>query len=69
MYRFSFLAVAAVATLVSACSASSEKDANREYVNAAQKVASAAKSFNEADYSSADKLCREAFAAVQSVIE
>lgn len=69
MYRFSFLAVAALATLVSACSASSEKDANREYVNAAKKVASAAKSFDEADYSSADKLCREAFASVQTIIE
>lgn len=61
--------VAAGAVFVSACSASSEKGANREYVRASANVERAAKAFGEADYKTAKALCDDAVAAVGKIVE
>lgn len=61
--------VAASAAFVSACSASSEKGANREYVGASANVERAAKAFGEADYKTAKNLCDDAVASVRKIVE
>lgn len=61
--------VAASAAFVSACSASSEKGANREYVGASVNVERAAKAFGEADYKTAKNLCDDAVASVRKIVE
>ena len=61
--------VAASAAFVSACSASSEKGANREYVEASANVERAAKAFGEADYKTAKNLCDDAVASVRKIVE
>lgn len=61
--------VAASAAFVSACSASSEKSANREYVGASANVERAAKAFGEADYKTAKNLCDDAVASVRKIVE
>ena len=61
--------VAASAAFVSACSASSEKSANREYVVASANVERAEKAFAEADYKTAKALCDAAVASVRKIVE
>lgn len=61
--------VAASAAFVSACSASSEKGANREYVGASANVERAEKAFAEADYKTAKALCDNAVASVRKIVE
>lgn len=61
--------VAAGAAFASACSASSEKGANREYVEASANVGRAAKAFGAADYKTAKALCDEAAASVGKIVE
>ncbi len=52
-----------------ACGDFSEKNANREYVNAAKRVASAEKAFNTADYALALELCSTAKSDVEKIVE
>ena len=60
---------ATLSAFLAACADSSEKNAGREYVNAARKVSAAAKSFDSADYNTARRLCAEARADVGNIVE
>lgn len=54
---------------VAACADSPEKNAGREYVNAARKVAKAEKAFAAADYKAALELCETARSEVERVVD
>lgn len=53
---------------VSACSASPDKSANREYVAASLEVSRAAQAYDAADYAAAKKLCDSAAAKVAKIL-
>lgn len=55
-------------TAVSACSASPDKSANREYVAASLEVSRAAQAYDAADYAVAKKLCDSAAAKVAKIL-
>lgn len=61
-----FLAASIIA--VSACSASPDKSANREYVAASLEVSRAAQAYDAADYAAAKKLCDSAAAKVAKIL-
>lgn len=58
-----------LSAFLAACADSSEKNAGREYVNAARKVSTAAAAFDSADYSAARALCAEAREDVRNIVE
>ncbi len=58
-----------LSAFLAACADSSEKNAGREYVNAARKVSAAAAAFDSADYTTARTLCAEARADVRNIVE
>lgn len=60
---------ASLAVFVAACADSPEKNAGREYVNAARKVAKAEKAFAAADYKTALELCETARSEVERVVD
>lgn len=60
---------ASLAVFVAACADSPEKNAGREYVNAARKVAKAEKAFAAADYKTALELCENARTEVERVVD
>ena len=60
---------ASLAVFVAACADSPEKNAGREYVNAARKVAKAEKAFAAADYKAALELCETARSEVERVVD
>lgn len=64
---FTIILAASIAA-VSACSASPDKSANREYVAASLEVSRAAQAFDAADYAVAKKLCDSAAAKVAKIL-
>lgn len=68
MQKILTVLLTATAAFVSACSASSEKSANREYVKASAKVEQAAVAFELADYKTAKELCDSAVSDVKKII-
>ncbi len=68
MNKIFTIILAASITAVSACSASPDKSANREYVAASLEVSRAAQAFDAADYAVAKKLCDSAAAKVAKIL-
>ena len=64
---FTIILAASIAA-VSACSASPDKSANREYVAASLEVSRAAQAYDAADYAVAKKLCDSAAAKVAKIL-
>lgn len=64
---FTIILAASIAA-VSACSASPDKSANREYVAASLEVSRAAQAYDAADYAAAKKLCDSAAAKVAKIL-
>ena len=64
---FTIILAASIAA-VSACSASPDKSANREYVAASLEVSRAAQAYDAADYAAAKKLCDSAAAKVARIL-
>ena len=69
MQKIFIAIIASAAAFASACSASSEKSANREYVKASANVVKAEQAFEKADYKTAKELCDEAVSIVHQIIE
>lgn len=68
MNKIFTIILAASITAVSACSASPDKSANREYVAASLEVSRAAQAYDAADYAVAKKLCDSAAAKVAKIL-
>ena len=68
MNKIFTIILAASITAVSACSASPDKSANREYVAASLEVSRAAQAYDAADYVAAKKLCDSAAAKVAKIL-
>lgn len=68
MNKIFTIILAASITAVSACSASPDKSANREYVAASLEVSRAAQAYDAADYAAAKKLCDSAAAKVAKIL-
>lgn len=68
MNKIFTIILAASITAVSACSASPDKSANREYVAASLEVSRAAQAFDAADYAVAKNLCDSAAAKVAKIL-
>ena len=64
---FTIILAASIAA-VSACSASPDKSANREYVAASLEVSRATQAYDAADYAVAKKLCDSAAAKVAKIL-
>jgi hypothetical protein len=69
MRKIIIITGAIISVFLAACADSSEKNASRDYVKAAQKVAKAAKCFDNADYKTALALCLDARSEVEKIVE